>query len=125
MKEEEKINSGLATHDGGTMSKVRRKIRQMDKNFGRITSCFYRRLDVLVEKTRETNRRLADLQYHAQQPCLAAEANVEPCTKGRQRTEDAAAIRVKHEKSSSARVDDGPASSISFVMIVEPPLASD
>ena len=57
-----------------------------------------------------TNQRLAGLEYEARQPRLSTEeADVEPDTRTRKRTEGAsAADRVKNGDSYSARVDDGP-----------------
>ena len=64
----------------------------------------------LVKLTEEmkkvTNRRLAGLDHEARQPHLATEANVEPDTKTRKHTEDAAADPAKHgDNISSSRVD--------------------
>ena len=62
------------------------------------------------------------MEHEAQQPRLTTEADVEPDTKSRKRTEGAsAADRVKNGDSSSARVDDGPMSFTSFGMIAEAP----
>ena len=70
---------------------------------------------------RKTKQRLADLQHEAQQLRFATEADVEPNTKTRKRTESAAAAdRTKHGDSSSAWVDDGLTSLTSFGMITEP-----
>ena len=77
-------------------------------------------LDKRVGTMRATNQRLADLQYEAQQPRPAAEADVEPEMKTRKRTEDAAADRAKHGDSSSATALDGPRSSTSFGIIAVP-----
>ena len=66
------------------------------------------------------NQRLVDLQYQAQQRCLAMEADVEPYTKTRKRTEGAAEDRAKHGDGTSARVDDGSTSLTSFGMVAEP-----
>ena len=67
---------------------------------------------------RATSQCLAELQHGAQQPRLTTEADVEPDTKTRKRTENAAADQAKN---SSARVDDGPTSLTSFGMIAESP----
>ena len=42
-----------------------------------------KQLDKVIGKTRETKQRLAYLQYQAQQPRLATEADVGPDTKTR------------------------------------------
>ena len=95
-----------------TMAKLNRMLEEifdrMDKNFDRMTSCFDRRLDGLIGHTRETNQRFTDLLREARQLRLATEVKVESDTKTRKRTESAAADRVKHGNSSSARVDDRP-----------------
>ena len=67
-----------------------------------------RKLDDLIEKTRETNRRLAGLVHRAQQPRLATEADVKSDTKTRKRTEDVAADRMISGDNSSAQVDPDP-----------------
>ena len=68
-----------------------------------------------------TNHRLAGLEHEARRPRLATEADVEPDTKTRKRTEDtSAADRVKNWDSSSTRVDDGQTSLTSFGIIAEP-----
>ena len=80
--------------------------------------------DGLTEKMRDETQRFAGLQHEARQTRLATEADVEPDTKTRKRTEDDAADRVMNGGSSSARrVDDGPTSLTSFSKIAEPPLA--
>ena len=56
-----------------------------------------------MEKTRETNQRLAGLEHEARQPRLSTEAGVTPHTKTRKRTEDAAEDRVMDGDSSFAR----------------------
>ena len=65
-----------------------------------------KQFDELAENIRVTNQRLAGLEHEARQPRLAKETDVEPDTKTRKRTENAAAHRAKHgNRSSSARVD--------------------
>ena len=82
-------------------------------------------LDMMSERTgmlRATNKRLAGLEHEARRPCLATEANVEPDTRTRKRTEGAsAADRVMNGDSSFARVDFVSTSLTSFGMIAEPP----
>ena len=95
----------------------------MDKNLDRTRSHFDRhdkKLEDLTGMMRATNQRLADLQHQAQQPRLATEADVDPDTKTRNRTEGAAVDQAKHGNSSSARVDDGPTSLTNFGMIDKP-----
>ncbi|CAM9505935.1 unnamed protein product, partial [Ascophyllum nodosum] len=60
-----------------------------------------KKVDELTEM-RATSQCLAELQHGAQQPRLTTEADVEPDTKTRKRTENAAADQAKN---SSARVD--------------------
>ena len=94
----------------------------MDKNLDRMSSHFDRQDKQLVKLTEEmgaANQRLAGLQHEARQPRVATEADVKPDTKTRKRTENAAVDRVLNGDSSSARVDDGPTSLISFGMIGE------
>ena len=77
-----------------------------------------------MEKTRETNQRLAGLLHGVQQPRLAKEADVTPDTKTRKCAEDAAANRAKHgDKSSSFRVDHDPVCLTSFGEVSTKPLA--
>ena len=64
---------------------------RMDKKIDRMTSCFDRRLNKLIGKTRETKQRLADLQDQAQQSRLATKADVDPDTKTCKRTRGATA----------------------------------
>ena len=96
-----------------------------DRQLNRMKSHFDqqdKKLDELIEKTREINQRFAGLEHGARQPCLAMEADVTPETKTRKRTGDAAIDQVMNEDSSSARkVDIGPTSSTSFGMIIESP----
>ena len=73
-----------------------------------------RKLDELIEKTREGNRRLAGLLHGSQQPRLAKEADVKSDTKTHKRTEDVAADRVTSGDSSSAQVDPVPMCLASF-----------
>ena len=55
------------------------------------------------------------MQHQAQQSRLATEADVEPDTKTRKRTENAAENRAKHgDNRSSARVDHDPMRLTSF-----------
>ena len=61
-----------------------------------------------TEEKNTNNQRLAGLQHQAQQPHLATEADVKTDTKTRERTEGAVEDRVKHEDTSSARVDHDP-----------------
>ena len=99
--------------DEPTMADLYRMIKE---RFDRSDEKF----DERTETMKATNQRLAGLQDGARQSCLAKEADVEPDTKTRKRTEGAAADRVKNGVSSSARFDDGPTSLTSFDMIVEP-----
>ena len=90
---------------------------RMDKNIDRTDE----QLDELIGRTRETSQRLIDVQHQAQQRHLATEADVEPDTKTRKRTEDAAADRAKHgDNSSFDRVDDGQTCLASFGRTTEP-----
>ena len=73
-----------------------------------------RKLDELMEKTRDTNLRLARLLHGAQQPCLAMEAGVKSDTNSRKRMEDVAAKRVMKGDNSCAQVDSGPMCLTSF-----------
>ena len=74
-----------------------------------------KQVDELTEKIRQQNQRLAGLEHEVRQSCPTAEADVEPNTKARRRTKDAAADRSKHgDKSSSARVDHDPMRLTSF-----------
>ena len=79
-----------------------------------------KQFDDLTEKMRDTNQCLAGLQHEARQPRLAAEADIEPDTKTRKRTMNAAADRVKNADSSSIRVIDGPTCLTSFEIIGKP-----
>ena len=75
-----------------------------------------KQFDYLTENMRVTNQRLACLVHDSRQPRLATEADVEPDTKTRKRTESACAA---DSESSSARFDDGSTSLTSFGMIAE------
>ena len=90
-----------------------------------MTSRVDRWLDKLIGRTRETNRRLADLLHQAQQLRLATEVSVEVDTKNRERTQGVAADRAKHGDSSPTRVDHDPTSLTHFGKIVEPSLAPE
>ena len=80
---------------------------RMDKNLEKMSA--------LTGMLKVTNKRLVGLEYKAWQPRLAPEADVEPDTKARKRTEDAAADRAKHgDRSSSFRVDHDPMCMINF-----------
>ena len=66
---------------------------RMDNNLDRMLSHLCQQDKTLVELTEEMraiNQRLADLEYEARQSRLATEADVEPDTKTRKRTEDTA-----------------------------------
>ena len=89
------------------------KIDRMDKDLERMS----KRTGML----RATNQRSAGLPHEARQPRFATEADVEPDTKTRKRTEDSAADRVTNGDSSSARINHGPTGLTSFGMIAEPP----
>ena len=89
----------------------------MDKNFDRMTSHFDRqdkKLNELIGKMKVTKQRLAGLQHQAQQPRLTTEGDVKTDKKTRKRTKGAAADRMKHGDTSSARVDHDPMCQTSF-----------
>ena len=67
---------------------------------------------------RETNQRLAGLQYESRHPRLATETDVETDTKTRKRVKDGAEDRVFNGESAYARRVQkyGPTSSTSFGM---------
>ena len=65
-------------------------MEDFSKSFDRWTSHFDQRFEDMEEKNKK-NQRLAELQHQAQQPCLAAEADVETYMSTRKRTEGAAA----------------------------------
>ena len=65
---------------------------------------------MLEDKEKNTNQRLEDLQYSAQHPRLAMDADVTTDKKICKRAEHDAANRVKNDDSFSARVNDGPIS---------------
>ena len=91
------------------------QLDRMDKNLDK-------KLDELMERTRETKKRLVGLGHDTRQLRLVMEADVKSDTKTRKRTEDAAADRAKYGDSSSVkRVDAGSTSSTSFGMTTEPP----
>ena len=73
-----------------------------------------------MEEGKKNLQRLAGLQHQAQQPCLAADADVKPDTKTLERTE---CIKVDEDKYGgilSARVKEYPTSLTSFDNITEP-----
>ena len=61
-----------------------------------------------------TNQRISGLQHQAQQPRLTTEAYVKTYTKACKRRGGAAADRVKHRDTSSARADHDPMRQTSF-----------
>ena len=74
-----------------------------------------KQFDELIEKTRETNQRLAGLEHEARQSRLAQEVDVKPDTKTDKRTEDAEeADREISGDSSSAQADSDPMCLTSF-----------
>ena len=100
---------------------LKEKFNRIKKNFDRMTSCFDRQLDEIIEKMRKkANQHLAGLLHQAQQSRLATEEDVETET-----TEGAEADRAKHGDSSSVRVEDGPTSLTCFGKIVGPVLAPE
>ena len=82
-----------------------------------------RQLDELMEKARETNRRLAGLLHGDQQPRLAMEADVKSDTNTRKRMEDVPADRVMSGDSSSTQIDPDPMCLTSFGDYSTEPLA--
>ena len=75
------------------------------------------------EDLRRIDQRLASLEQHARHPRLAMEADESADEKTRERTEGAAkAVQAMHRDNFSAnRVQDGPATSITFGVKAEPP----
>ena len=69
-----------------------------------------RKMDKISEEMRGTSQRLASLEYDAQQPRLALEANGQADTETRGRTEGAAtAVQAMHgDRCSANRVDPSP-----------------
>ena len=77
---------------------LKKNFDRMDKNLDRIWSHFDQQNKTSVELTdemRATNERLAGLEHEARQPRLATEADVEPGTKTRKRTEGASAADIE------------------------------
>ena len=66
----------------------------------------HRKLDELTEKIRTIRQRLAGLEQDTRQPRLAMEAEIPTYTKTRNRAEDAATDREKHEDSCSEKKVD-------------------
>ena len=112
-------NGSVPHHDefGSDQPTMADLYRMSKERFDRLSKQF----GGLTEKRRVTNQRLAGLEHEARQPRFATEANVEPDTKTRKRTEDAVAHGVMDGASSSLSVDGGPMSLTSFGTIAEPP----
>ena len=82
--------------------------RQLDRMKNHF-DLYDKKLGELTEKMRASSQHLAGLKHEARQPRFATEVDVEPDTKTRKRTEDAAVDRAKYvDNSSSARVDHDP-----------------
>ena len=94
----DELESGEPTM-AGLYQMLKKNFDRMEKNLDMMPSHFdrqYKQLGELTEKMKHTNQRLAGLQHKAWQPCIALEADVEPDTKTRKRTENtAAADQVK------------------------------
>ena len=85
-----------------------------------------KQFNVLTEKMRVTNQRLAGLEHEARQSRLGTEAGVEPDAKTRKRTEGASAVdRGKNGHSSSAGVDGGLTNLTHFGIIIAEPSTSE
>ena len=106
--------------------------KRLDRSLNLIKNYFDqqdKKLDELMERTREIRQRLAGLEQEARQPRLATEADVPTDKQTRKRTEDAGAGQAKHGDScSTKRVDAGPTSLTSSGKTAEslaPPLRED
>ena len=77
--------------------------KALDKPFDKLKESLDRMSETTDRMLRATDQRLAGAEHDARQPRLATEADVEPYTKTRKRTEEAAADQVKHGDSGSAK----------------------
>ena len=83
-----------------------------------------RNLDEISDETRVMDQHVTSLEHGARQPRLAMEADGQANTKTQERTEGAAAVlqAVRGDScTTEQKVQDGPKTSITFVMEAEPP----
>ena len=100
---------------------------RMDSFFDGMDGCFDRRnrkLDEISDETRVMDEHVSSLEHGARQPRLAMKANGHANTKTQERTEGAAtAVQAMRGDSctTAQKVQDGPKTSITFGVEVEPP----